>query len=84
MTEVRRRISSLVSSRDSDPRHNRLQIMQPTEGQRLYLGMESLNVKIVREPLVVVQVYGSIQSLNMKVSSMLVISVTIKLHNRVV
>ena len=61
--------------------------IQPThkqEGLRFYLGMQGLNVKIVREPLVVHQVYGTTQSRNMMVSSILVTSVTIKLDTKVI
>ena len=46
--------------------------------------MQGFNVKIVRDPLEVYQAYGTIQSLNMKVSSMLVTSVTIELDTRVI
>ena len=46
--------------------------------------MQSFNVKIVIEYTVVQELYGPTPSLNMKVSSILAISVTIKLQDRII
>ena len=48
------------------------------------MAIQSLSVKIVREYLVLEELYGDTPNLNMEKSSMLVISVTIKLHDQII